>query len=82
MLSIDLWRWYINITITILDTNHRPVFYLKHVVSETGFCIRLQVEPTQFVPVDIVSVSGHENGDRISSPSPKRRVLNKGQDDG
>jgi hypothetical protein len=24
-----LWRWYINITITILDIIHRPVFYLK-----------------------------------------------------
>jgi hypothetical protein len=29
MLSIGLWRWYINITITILDIIHRPVFYLK-----------------------------------------------------
>jgi hypothetical protein len=30
MLSIGLWRWYINITITILDIIHRIVFYLKH----------------------------------------------------
>jgi hypothetical protein len=29
MLSIGLWRWYINMTITILDIIHRPVFYLK-----------------------------------------------------
>jgi hypothetical protein len=29
MLSIDLLRWYINITIIILDIIHRPVFYLK-----------------------------------------------------
>jgi hypothetical protein len=29
MLSIGLWRWYINIIITILDIVHRPVFYLK-----------------------------------------------------
>jgi hypothetical protein len=29
MLSIGLWGWYINITITILDIIHRPVFYLK-----------------------------------------------------
>jgi hypothetical protein len=29
MLSIGLWCWYINITITILDIIHRPVFYLK-----------------------------------------------------
>jgi hypothetical protein len=29
MLSIGLWRWYINVIITILDIIHRPVFYLK-----------------------------------------------------
>jgi hypothetical protein len=29
MLSIGLWEWYINITITILDIIHRPVFYVK-----------------------------------------------------
>jgi hypothetical protein len=27
MLSVGLWRWYINITITILDIIYRPVFY-------------------------------------------------------
>jgi hypothetical protein len=51
MQSIGLWRWYINITITILGIIHRPVFYLKHDVSETGFCLRLQVEPSQLVSV-------------------------------
>jgi hypothetical protein len=40
---VGLWRWYINITITILDIIHRPVFYLKHDVSETGFYLRLKV---------------------------------------
>jgi hypothetical protein len=29
MLSIGLWRRYINMAITILDIIHRPVFYLK-----------------------------------------------------
>jgi hypothetical protein len=29
ILSIGLWRWYINITITILDIIRRRVFYLK-----------------------------------------------------
>jgi hypothetical protein len=29
MLSVGLWWWYINITITILDISHRPVLYLK-----------------------------------------------------
>jgi hypothetical protein len=28
-LSVDFWRWYINVTITILDIIHCPVFYLK-----------------------------------------------------
>jgi hypothetical protein len=27
MLHIDLWQWYINITITILDIIHCPGFY-------------------------------------------------------
>jgi hypothetical protein len=27
--SVGLWRWYVNITITIMDIIHRPVFYLK-----------------------------------------------------
>jgi hypothetical protein len=35
ILSIGLWRWHINTTITILDIIHRPVFYLKH-ISKTG----------------------------------------------
>jgi hypothetical protein len=29
-----------------------PRFYVKHNVSETEFCLRLQVEPTQLVPID------------------------------
>jgi hypothetical protein len=32
ILSIGLWRWYINITITVLDIIRHPVFYLKHIV--------------------------------------------------
>jgi hypothetical protein len=45
------------------DIIHRPVLYLKHNVSETEFCFRLQVEPEP------------ENGDRIQSM--RRRVFNK-----
>jgi hypothetical protein len=37
-----------------LDIIRRPVFILKH-VSETGFCLRLQVEPTQLGPIDTAS---------------------------
>jgi hypothetical protein len=32
--------------ITSLDFIYRPVFYLKLYVSETGFCLRLQMKPT------------------------------------
>jgi hypothetical protein len=47
MLSIGLWRWYSNIIISVLDIIRRPVFYLKHQVSNTEFCLCLQVEPTE-----------------------------------
>jgi hypothetical protein len=33
----------INVTITTLDIIRHPVLYLKHNVSETRFCLRLQV---------------------------------------
>jgi hypothetical protein len=35
-----------DVTIAILDITHRHVFYLKNVISETGICLRLQMEPT------------------------------------
>jgi hypothetical protein len=38
-------------TITILDIIRCPAFYLKHNVSETVFCLRIQVEPTQMGPI-------------------------------
>jgi hypothetical protein len=40
----------VTIATTIRDIIHRPAFYLKHNVWETGFCLRLQVEPTQLGP--------------------------------
>jgi hypothetical protein len=48
MRSIGFCVLYLNITITILEIIRLPVFYLYH-VSETGFYLRLQVEPI-FVP--------------------------------
>jgi hypothetical protein len=46
-------RWcYINITIAILNIIHRPVFYVKYGVSETGFCLCLQVEPIDLRPIE------------------------------
>jgi hypothetical protein len=48
-----------NINITILDIIHRPVFYLKHDVSETGLCLRLQVELlSRTQSTELVSVNG------------------------
>jgi hypothetical protein len=47
MLSIGLWRRYVNITITTLDIIQRPVFDFKHNISETEFCPRLQVKTTK-----------------------------------
>jgi hypothetical protein len=40
---------YTFITLTILDIIHRPVFYLKHDISENGLCV-LQVEPNTGEP--------------------------------
>jgi hypothetical protein len=39
------------ITITILYIIHRLVIYLQHNSSETGFCLRLQVEAPQLGPI-------------------------------
>jgi hypothetical protein len=47
--------WYINITITILDVIHRPVFYLKHSSTLyvrpylTGNTLRLRYEPNRWM---------------------------------
>jgi hypothetical protein len=44
--QFDSWEsfWLFNITMTILNIIQRPVFHLKHDVSETGFCLHFQVE--------------------------------------
>jgi hypothetical protein len=39
-----------------MDIIHCPVFYLKHDVSETEFCLRLHVEYTQLGPTDRASI--------------------------
>jgi hypothetical protein len=58
---------------------HRPVFYLKHNVSETGFCLRLQVIHTQLGLKDILMSQDRRHhlrdGDIIQSR--KRYVLHK-----
>jgi hypothetical protein len=45
-----------HIAITILDTIHRPVFYLELSVSETGLCLRPQVEPAWLSLIDGASL--------------------------
>jgi hypothetical protein len=35
-----------------LYLKNRPVYFSKHIVSETGFCLRLQVKPSQLGPID------------------------------
>jgi hypothetical protein len=40
------------ISLTFLHIIHRPVLYLKHVLSETKFCLPIQVEPICFGSVD------------------------------
>jgi hypothetical protein len=71
------------ITITIVDIIHRPVFYAKHNVSETGFCFLLLVEP-ELRSFDRVSI---RTGDsmfhlKTETESSLRNVFNKRQDDG
>jgi hypothetical protein len=56
--KVGLCWWYISITIKILDIIHHPVLYLKLNVSETGFCLRLLVEPTQLSPINSSSYCG------------------------
>jgi hypothetical protein len=45
-MSHSLFKDIISETVTILNIIYRPVFCLNHNVSETGFYLRLQVEPT------------------------------------
>jgi short-subunit dehydrogenase involved in D-alanine esterification of teichoic acids len=39
----------------VIYLKHRPVYISKHNVSETGFCLRLQVKATQLGPIDMAS---------------------------
>jgi hypothetical protein len=40
------------VTVTIMDVINRHVFYLKQNVAVTGFCLRVQVEPSHEGPVN------------------------------
>jgi hypothetical protein len=41
-----------------------PVYFSKHKVLETGFCLRLQVNPNQLGPIDR-DISGQESSENV-----------------
>jgi hypothetical protein len=43
------------VNIIFLDIIHRPFYLLKHNISETGFCLHVEVKPTQLGPVNRAS---------------------------
>jgi hypothetical protein len=49
----NIMSWTLSIVLS-LSKNH-PVYFSKHNVSETRFCLRLQVKPTQLDPIDRAS---------------------------
>jgi hypothetical protein len=51
------YQAYLCLTATIPAITHRPILYLKHDVSETWFCLRLQTEPTKMDPTERASLS-------------------------
>jgi hypothetical protein len=56
------------IAITILDIFHSPVYYLQQNVSETKFCLRLQVELSVGVQeIELVSVSEDRTMDNVQN---------------
>jgi hypothetical protein len=71
--SLSYWQP----TNKILHTIHRPVFYLKHNVSETGLSPVRETE-TSSTGSDWVGSTLRRRQNEVS----ERRVLNKRQDDG
>jgi hypothetical protein len=64
---------FLDIIQCLVLSKNRPVYFSKHNVSETGFCLRLQVKPTQLGPIDRdspclrIGPNFTEDGDRIIS---------------
>jgi hypothetical protein len=54
-----------NTSVIILDIIDHFVFYFKHDISVTGFCIRLDVEPTQLDPIDRASLSPDKSKSKL-----------------
>jgi hypothetical protein len=76
----SLWRWYINANIMFLDIIHHPIL-IKTKVSETGFCLRLQVETTHFGPINKAGSNwvGSAWRRRLNSVSEMTCVLHENQ---
>jgi hypothetical protein len=51
--SKSLWQCYLNIIIVFLGIVHHPIFFIYNNVSETEFCLRLQVETYSVLPQSI-----------------------------
>jgi hypothetical protein len=48
-----LYFWTLSIIFSL--SKNRSLYFSKHDVSETGFCLRLQVKPTQLGPIERAS---------------------------
>jgi hypothetical protein len=56
--------------IMFLDIIHPSVLYKKHDVSETGFCLRLQVKLISWTQsIELVPISGHLRQHKIEYTS-------------
>jgi hypothetical protein len=55
--SSTKYKYYVfgHYSSSCLYLKNSAVYFLKHNVSETGFCLRLQVKPTPLAPIDRAS---------------------------
>jgi hypothetical protein len=62
---------FFDITITILDFTHSPVFYLKLNVSRTGFCLLFRWNSLSWAQqIEISSVSEFEEREQLYPLGP------------
>jgi hypothetical protein len=57
MLSIGLWRWYVNNTIAVLDLSHHPVFHLKSLEASVGIVPLLGPQPLSCISFPVHQLS-------------------------
>jgi hypothetical protein len=72
IMFLDIIHWS-----SCLYLKHRPVYFPKHSVSETGFCLRLQAKPTQLGPIDKASLSPYNvlDKDKMMDNVQKRTIV-------